>query len=649
MMLARGAPGVPAVSAGQQKLRSGGVGGRARRVLTVGMSPRPRMEGNAESDGGYGGRMRPSTHRNAMAPSTNADASRSPSPAGRERTFMDECRGVPGMRPGMHDDRPALMQALVREAKQRSRERERQRLQQVNKRLEKRRREEGRGRGSQESGGSSLREMAVPVFVMLPLDTVQVNGELAPNLRSITRGLIALKEAGVQGVMVDIWWGIVEGAAPEVYEWGAYQELVRIIRTLGLQLQVVASFHACGQNVGDTYKVPLPKWVHDTHEAGADVFYRDRGRRINPECLSLGVDDVAVFPSQDPGRLRTGIEVYRDFMRAFRDEFAPYLGSTITELSVGMGPAGELRYPSYPEGDGRWQFPGVGEFQCYDTHMMADLKKAATAIGFPEWGNGGPHNAGVYTSWPHQTGFFGNSHPTPPETCWRSSYGEFFLSWYSGMLVRHCDKVLGAAGEVLGGTGVTIAAKIAGCHWWYNAEHAAEMAAGYYNTADRCGYTPIIKTLAKHGAKLNFTCVEMKNEEHDPASAASPEGLIAQVRQACFQEGVEFGGENALTRYDEGAFQQMLLNAYWGCASGFGEEPIAQRPMASLTFLRMGADLYQESNWRRFFAFLRALQATAQEFGTQAESASQTLDNSSNAAGKTLPTALPQLGQQFVF
>ena len=611
--LAVAAPG-KGPQVGARAARGGVAGSRegkgSPRVPTVGMAA---AGGDSAAEPGGAGHRRRHSIRNAMAPSmyTYADLAR---PAGMERTFMDEGAGG-GMRGGGagmglsgRDHRPALMQSLVREAKARSRERERMRMRQVAGRLERRGKDAS---FKSRDGREALDVVAVPVFVMLPLDTVQVNGELAPNLRSITRGLIALKEAGVHGVMVDIWWGIVEGQSPEVYQWGAYQELVRIIRTLGLQLQVVASFHACGQNVGDTYKVPLPKWVHETQEAGADVFYRDRGRRTNPECLSLGVDDVAVFPSREPGRLRTGVEVYRDFLRAFRAEFAPYLGSTITELSVGMGPAGELRYPSYPEGDGRWQFPGVGEFQCYDMHMMADLKEAATAIGFPEWGNGGPHNAGQYTSWPHQTGFFGRSHPSSPETSWRSAYGDFFLTWYSKKLVQHCDRVLGAAVEVLDGTGVTIAAKIAGCHWWYNAEHAAEMAAGYYNTAERCGYTPIIRTLAKHGAKLNFTCVEMRNEEHNPVSAASPEGLIAQVRQACWQEGVEFGGENALTRYDDGAFKQMLENAYWGCASGIGEDPVVKRPMASLTFLRMGAELYQENNWRRFFCFLRSMQSAA--------------------------------------
>lgn len=55
------------------------------------------------------------------------------------------------------------------------------------------------------------------------------------------------------------------------------------------------------------------------------------------------------------------------------------------EVTVGLGPAGELRYPAYPEGDGRWRFPGVGEFQCYDKYMMADLKAAANDVGNPDW------------------------------------------------------------------------------------------------------------------------------------------------------------------------------------------------------------------------------------------------------------------------
>lgn len=34
----------------------------------------------------------------------------------------------------------------------------------------------------------------------------------------------------------------------------------------------------------------------------------------------------------------------------------------ISDIEVGLGPAGELRYPSYPQPQG-WVFPGIGEFQ----------------------------------------------------------------------------------------------------------------------------------------------------------------------------------------------------------------------------------------------------------------------------------------------
>ena len=79
------------------------------------------------------------------------------------------------------------------------------------------------------------------------------------------------------------------------------------------------------------------------------------------------------------------MQAHVDFVAAFLDEFADIIGVVVTEVTIGMGPAGELRYPAYPEGDGRWRFPGVGQFQCYDKYLMASLKEAADAEGHPEW------------------------------------------------------------------------------------------------------------------------------------------------------------------------------------------------------------------------------------------------------------------------
>lgn len=91
----------------------------------------------------------------------------------------------------------------------------------------------------------------VPVFVMLPLDTVSNSGHLNKP-RAMNASLMALKSAGVEGVMVDAWWGLVEKDGPLNYNWEGYAELIQMVQKNGLKLQVVMSFHQCGGNVGDS-------------------------------------------------------------------------------------------------------------------------------------------------------------------------------------------------------------------------------------------------------------------------------------------------------------------------------------------------------------------------------------------------------------
>lgn len=148
------------------------------------------------------------------------------------------------------------------------------------------------------------------------------------------------------------------------------------------------------------HSIPLPRWVVEEIDQDPDLAYTDKHGRRNYEYVSLGCDTLPVLKG------RTPVQVYSDYMRSFRDTFVDYLGDCIVvsysscftlcfshgvanelrvcmiwscisktlpllgwfvqEVQVGMGPAGELRYPSYPESNGTWRFPGVGEFQCYD-------------------------------------------------------------------------------------------------------------------------------------------------------------------------------------------------------------------------------------------------------------------------------------------
>ncbi|XP_027924794.1 beta-amylase 1, chloroplastic [Vigna unguiculata] len=436
------------------------------------------------------------------------------------------------------------------------------------------------GVGAKKGEGSG-----VPVFVMMPLDSVSA-GNTVNRKKAMNAAMAALKSAGVEGVMMDVWWGLVEREKPGEYNWGGYVELMEMAKKHGLKVQAVMSFHQCGGNVGDSCNIPLPKWVVEEINNDSDLAYTDQWGRRNYEYVSLGCDTLPVLKG------RTPVQCYADFMRAFRDTFKHLLGDTIVEIQVGMGPAGELRYPSYPEQNGTWKFPGIGAFQCFDKYMLKSLKAAAEAQGKPEWGSTGPTDAGNYNNWPEDTQFFRKEGGG-----WDGPYGEFFLTWYSQMLLEHGDRILTSAKSILDNTGVKISVKIAGIHWHYGSRsHAPELTAGYYNTRFRDGYLPIAQMLARHGAVFNFTCIEMRDHEQPQDALCAPEKLVKQVALATQKAQVPLAGENALPRYDDYAHEQIIR------ASQSGD-----REMCAFTYLRMNPHLFEADNWRKFVAFVKKM------------------------------------------
>ncbi|CAL1376031.1 unnamed protein product [Linum trigynum] len=425
----------------------------------------------------------------------------------------------------------------------------------------------------------------VPVFVMLPLDTVTLEGHLN-RPRAMKASLMALKKGGVEGVMVDAWWGLVEKNEPLMYNWEGYAELVQMVKQHGLKIQVVMSFHQCGGNVGDSCSIPLPPWVLEEISRNPDLVYTDRAGRRNPEYISLGCDSLAVL------RGRTPIQVYTDYMRSFRNRFRNDIGGVIVEIQVGMGPCGELRYPAYPESNGTWKFPGIGEFQCYDKYMRASLKASAEELGNQAWGQDGPHDSGGYNQFPEDTEFFRR------DGTWNSEYGQFFLEWYSDKLLQHGDNILAAAEVIFKGTGAKLSGKVAGIHWHYRTRsHAAELTAGYYNTRNHDGYQLIAQMFSKHGVALNFTCMEMRDGEQPENANCSPEGLVHQVKMATKAAGTELAGENALERYDQAAFGQVLATGTAAAGSG----------LSAFTYLRLNKRLFEEDNWRHMVEFVKGM------------------------------------------
>eukprot|EP00439_Symbiodinium_sp_Y106_P056102 s2219_g7.t2 len=369
---------------------------------------------------------------------------------------------------------------------------------------------------------------APEVYLMMPLTLVNSSGQIEDpdHLEKIFDGI---QEVGADGFMVDVWWGITE-PTPMNYTFEAYKELVKEAKVRNLKVQMVGSFHQCGGNIGDACYIPLPEFVREK----SDIWYKDAQGGETQEYISLFADAVPVDG-------RTPLQMYSDWFAAFSEAFAQDLGDPIVEVMVGLGPCGEMRYPSYPLD--RWSFPGIGEFQCHDKHALESLRLAAEAAG----------QKGIIAQVADRqdTEFFTTGYSSPS--------GRFFLDWYSGALKAHGANILKQAGEALGPK-VKLSAKISGLHWWHNSSsHAAELTAGYYNTNDRNAYLEIAEMLLDSGAEvLDFTCLEMRNIEQPAAAASSPQELVQQVIKASKDAGIAFSGENALQRYDQRAYEQML-------------------------------------------------------------------------------------------
>ncbi|CAJ1410860.1 unnamed protein product [Effrenium voratum] len=409
------------------------------------------------------------------------------------------------------------------------------------------------------------------VYVMLPLDVMNRNSTIN-DPEQLNHWFEQLRGINVTGVMTDVWWGITE-PAPKEYAFQGYKDLVRMVKRNALKLQIVTSFHSCGSSI------PLPAWL--LQEEG--IWYQDAQGDVTKAYISLWADHVQV-------RGRTPLQMYADWMEAFKAEFHHDLGrsKTIVDIMVGLGTDGELKYPSYENGNPEdpWQFPGIGEFQCYDPHARRSLQRAAEKARVPWTEPPKPEVTGTYNSLWNDTVFFTEGYKTPR--------GKFFLSWYAGSLYQHAHEVLRKARHIFG-CSVHLTAKVSGVHWMYKTpSHAAEVTAGYYNANDHTPYVQLATIFHEFGARFDFTCMEMTDAAQPAAAFSGPQELVGQVITATRQVGTSLTGENALATYNTAGYNQMLVN---------------KPALLSLTYLRLGQTLMEEENLRRFSEFVRAMQA----------------------------------------
>uniref|UniRef100_A0A0D9Z7D4 Beta-amylase n=1 Tax=Oryza glumipatula TaxID=40148 RepID=A0A0D9Z7D4_9ORYZ len=312
-----------------------------------------------------------------------------------------------------------------------------------------------------------------PARAHLAVDRSREAGEEAAAV--VEEGEAAL--LGVDGVELPVSWAVAQpGPTGDELGWAGYLAVAAMVRDAGLCLRVSL----------DTHGSALPAWVAAAAAADPDILFADRSGNRRDGCLSFAVDELPVLGGKSP------LQAYEAFFRSFAAAFHDFLGSTVTDVTVSLGPNGELKYPSYPPGsDGAGGYGGAGEFQCYDRHMLARLKRHAVAAGQPLWGLSGPHDAPRYGESPESSTFFRS-----PGGSWETAYGGFFLSWYAGELLAHGDRVLAAARRVFDGEPVELSAKVP-----LPRSRPAEATAGLHG-----GYGPVAEMFARRGCTRTRPC-----------------------------------------------------------------------------------------------------------------------------------------------
>ncbi|KAG6432180.1 hypothetical protein SASPL_103754 [Salvia splendens] len=419
------------------------------------------------------------------------------------------------------------------------------------------------------------------LYVGLPLDTVSSCNSIN-HARAIAAGLKALKLLGVDGVELPVWWGVAEQARGK-YEWSSYLAIVEMVKSLDLELHVSLCFHASNDP-----KLPLPEWVSMIGESDPSIYFTDKSGQQYKDCLSLGVDDVPALDGMTP------LEVYKEFLESFKSSFSPFMGSTITGLTIGLGPDGELRYPSHRTMSA--SLVGAGEFQCYDVNMLSQLKQHAEAHGNPLWGLGGPHDAPDYFESPMARGFFVEN-----GGAWENQYGDFFLSWYSSQLLSHGDRVLSMAASTFSDDPVSLSGKIPLVHSWSKARsHPSELTAGFYNTAGRDGYGAVAEMFSRYSCQVILPGFDLSDDRQPAESWSSPETLLAVMQASCRKHKTVVSGQNALACGAPRSFEQMSKNL-------MGENAVANL----FTYQRMGAEFFSPEHFPRFTQFVRGLNEPA--------------------------------------
>jgi hypothetical protein len=419
------------------------------------------------------------------------------------------------------------------------------------------------------AGGIALALSVIATFLVGPTTataaTATNNPDFSANVMAplevsdwtqFSNQLATVEAYGVDAVTVDVWWGKVEAGGDNQFNWSYYDQIFQVITSRGLDIVPIFSFHQCGGNVGDTCNIPLPSWLWSKYQ----------GATLNGVTLDINGlkhrSEQGNFSSETVQGWATPLvqNEYQAFTQAFVARYGTTYATRMQEINVSLGPAGELRYPSYNSHDSGTGYPTRGALQAYSPLAIKSFQQWALA----KYGT----LAGINAAWgssvtaitqvqpPSNAGFFFSSGDYR-----NTQYGKDLIDWYNKSLVDHGERMLDTVLAALGSSfpGAEIGYKIPGVHWSMTGPtpRAAEVTAGLIQTSVDMyavntgrGYANIVGLANRvadsgRGVILHFTCLEFNDENFAPQYSQA-KTLVGWVGAEAGRQGVKIKGENAL-------------------------------------------------------------------------------------------------------
>ena len=376
--------------------------------------------------------------------------------------------------------------------------------------------------------------------------------------------LTECKNMGVDGVSVDVWWGYVE-KENNSFSWKYYDKIFLEIKSKGLKIIPILSFHAFEPKKTSNFSSPIPKWIWTliNEESGIDI----SELKYNSEDLDEFGKPYTSNEFISHWANKWAMPQYAEFTKEFVSHFKSYL-PLFHEINLSLDPSGELRYPSYNSHDDG-KFPNRGRMQCYS--KIAENN-------FNNWSKTNKNEFDSFSFIKCQDFKMMLESGNNIEDINLLN----FFDWYNFSLLQHGRNMLKMALEIIP-KNISIGFKLPGIHWRIKDPkfpRIAELTCGLINAYSKNGikaYTNSLKTIL-HGLPTNrinfhFTCIEQKNPNSDAEflkSYSVPEELTYDLSEAAKSLNLKIFGENSNSMNLKYDFSWEKMNALVKNGSYFG-------------------------------------------------------------------------------